>query len=32
MRSISPYPQFSQLRDHKAGFDWYQRVEATLQA
>jgi microsomal prostaglandin-E synthase 2 len=31
MRSISPYPQFSQLREHEAGFSWYERVETTLQ-
>ena len=30
MRSISPYPQFSQLEDHAAGMDWYRAVEATL--
>ena len=30
VRSISPYPQFSQLEDHAAGMDWYRAVEATL--
>ena len=30
MRSISPFPQFSQLEDHENGVAWYRRVEATL--
>ncbi len=30
MRSISPFPQFSLLKDHDAGMAWYRRVEATL--
>ena len=30
MRSISPFPQFSQLEDHENGIAWYRRVEATL--
>ncbi|MBA87929.1 MAG: hypothetical protein CMB16_01510 [Euryarchaeota archaeon] len=30
VRSISPYSQFSQLQDHKAGMKWYNAVEATL--
>ena len=30
MRSISPFPQFSQLEDHENGMAWYRRVEATL--
>ena len=30
MRSISPFPQFSLLADHKAGMAWYQRMEGTL--
>ena len=30
VRSISPYPQFSQLVDHEAGMAWYRAVEATL--
>lgn len=30
MRSISPYPQFSQLTDHVNGMAWYRRMEATL--
>jgi glutathione S-transferase len=30
MRSISPYPQFSQLTDHVDGMAWYRRMEATL--
>ena len=32
MRSISPFPQFSQLEDHENGMAWYKRVEATLHA
>ena len=32
MRSISPFPQFSQLEDHENGIAWYRRVEATLKA
>ena len=32
MRSISPFPQFSQLEDHENGMAWYRRVEATLHA
>ena len=30
MRSISPFPQFSQLEEHVKGIAWYRRVEATL--
>ena len=30
VRSISPYPQFSQIEDHEAGMNWYRAVEATL--
>ena len=30
VRSISPYPQFSQIEDHEAGMRWYKAVEATL--
>ena len=30
VRSISPYPQFSQLEEHEAGMNWYRAVEATL--
>ncbi|MCS5525749.1 MAG: glutathione S-transferase family protein [Candidatus Poseidoniaceae archaeon] len=30
MRSVSPYPQFSQLTDHEAGMAWYRAIEATL--
>ena len=30
VRSISPYPQFSQIEDHEAGMKWYNAVEATL--
>lgn len=30
VRSISPYPQFSQIEDHEAGMNWYKAVEATL--
>ena len=30
MRSISPFPQFSQLEDHENGMAWYRRIEATL--
>ena len=30
MRSISPFPQFSQLEDHEKGMAWYHRIEATL--
>lgn len=30
VRSISPYPQFAQLQDHKNGMDWYKAVENTL--
>lgn len=30
VRSISPYPQFSQIEDHQAGMNWYKEVEATL--
>ena len=30
VRSISPYPQFSQLTDHEAGMEWYRKVESTL--
>ena len=32
MRSISPFPQFSQLEDHENGMAWYRRVESTLHA
>jgi len=32
MRSISPFPQFSQLEDHVQGIEWYRRVETTLKA
>ena len=31
MRSISPFPQFSQLEDHENGMGWYRRIEATLE-
>jgi glutathione S-transferase len=31
MRSISPFPQFSQLEDHEKGMAWYRRIEATLE-
>lgn len=30
MRSISPFPQFSQLEEHENGIAWYRRIEATL--
>ena len=30
MRSISPFPQFSQLEDHENGITWYRRIENTL--
>ena len=30
MRSISPFPQFNLLADHKSGMAWYKRMEATL--
>ena len=30
VRSISPYPQFSQLEDHDAGMKWYNSVKSTL--
>ena len=30
MRSISPFPQFSQLEDHEGGIAWYRRIENTL--
>ena len=30
MRSISPFPQFSLLEDHKAGMAWYGRMMDTL--
>ena len=30
MRSISPFPQFSQLEDHEKGMIWYRGVEETL--
>ena len=30
MRSISPFPQFSQLEDHEKGMAWYNRIESTL--
>ena len=31
MRSISPFPQFSQLVEHENGMAWYRRIEATLE-
>jgi glutathione S-transferase len=30
VRSISPYPQFSQIEDHEAGMNWYHAVKSTL--
>ena len=30
MRSISPFPQFSQLEDHEKGMNWYRGIEKTL--
>lgn len=30
VRSISLYPQFSQIEEHSSGMDWYRSVEATL--
>ncbi|MBS73048.1 MAG: hypothetical protein CMA91_02185 [Euryarchaeota archaeon] len=30
VRSISPYPQFSQLEDHENGMKWYNAVKNTL--
>ena len=30
MRSISPFPQFNLLTDHKAGFEWYNRMEEKI--
>ena len=30
VRSISPYPQFSQIEDHESGMNWYRAVESTL--
>ena len=30
MRSISPFPQFSQLEDHEKGMTWYHGIEETL--
>ena len=30
MRSISPFPQFSQLEDHANGIAWYRRIEKSL--
>ena len=30
VRSISPYPQFSQIEEHEIGMEWYRSVEATL--
>ncbi len=30
MRSISPFPQFSQLENHENGMAWYRRIEGTL--
>jgi hypothetical protein len=30
VRSISPYPQFSQIVEHEIGMVWYRAVEATL--
>ena len=32
MRSISPFPQFSQLEDHEKGMAWYRRIEGTLKS
>ena len=32
MRSISPFPQFSQLEDHEKGMNWYRGIENTLKA
>ena len=32
MRSISPFPQFSQLEDHEKGMAWYRRIEETLKS
>ena len=29
-RSISPFPQISQLEDHEKGMAWYHRIESTL--
>lgn len=30
MRSISPFPQFNLLNDHKAGIEWYNRMEEKI--
>ena len=30
VRSISLYPQFSQIEEHTSGMDWYRSIEATL--
>ena len=30
MRSISPFPQFSQLEDHEDGITWYRRIDNSL--
>ena len=30
MRSISPFPQFNLLTDHKAGIEWYNRMEEKI--
>jgi len=30
VRSISPYPQFSQIEEHKNGMEWYRAVEKTM--
>jgi microsomal prostaglandin-E synthase 2 len=30
VRSISPYPQFSKIEEHKNGMEWYRAVEQTM--
>ena len=30
VRSISPYPQFSQITDHEIGMKWYNAIESSL--
>ena len=30
MRSVSPFPQFQQLTDHKAGMEWYNSLENAI--
>tara|TARA_B110001452_G_scaffold260394_1_gene257846 strand:+ start:2033 stop:2665 length:633 start_codon:yes stop_codon:yes gene_type:complete len=30
VRSVSPYPQFSQIVEHETGMEWYRAVESTL--